>query len=57
MELIVPGDRLVFVKFHMSGNRLFQKRHVKLNTTNKITYGKESEDKIKEMPVVASDAR
>ena len=55
--MIVHGDRSVFVKFHMSGNRLFQRRHVKLDTTNRITYGKESEDKIKEMPVVASDAR
>ena len=45
------GDKTVFVKFHKAGNRLFQRRHVKLDTTNKFTYGKESEAELSDIPI------
>ena len=33
MEANVHGDISVFMNFHKKGNRLFQRKHVKLNTT------------------------
>ena len=33
LEDVVHGNRTMFIKFHKSGNRIFQRRHVKLDTT------------------------
>ena len=44
VEAIVHGARSVFMKFHMSGSRMFHWEHVKLDTRNEFTYSEEAEE-------------
>ena len=48
MKEVVHGDKLVYVKFHKSGSRMFNREDVKKDNKGEYEYNKEEVDKLNE---------